>query len=128
MRVKIVILFFSVLFSFSSFALASDQVQNRNQKALSAIDSVCVDTWCEGDYNYRFPRLKCNFRKQTCTLFYSAGLHPDEGQEQKWTRSGTCKISAVRSYDDILDSNTGNDLTASSYDQITECLNGQERG
>ena len=28
---------------------------------LKAIDDDCGDTWCEGDFNYRFKRLSCDF-------------------------------------------------------------------
>ena len=109
-----------VLMSHFSMAFSGDDGWNR--KALEAIDSICADTWCSGDYNYRFDSLKCDFGRETCVLRYRSAEWPAEGETMSFTRSGRCKLTGIRSPSDLIEAGPGVRLKDAPYDQITTCL------
>ena len=39
-------------------------------EVIRSIDDVCGDTWCEGDYNFKFNNFSCNFREKNCDLTF----------------------------------------------------------
>jgi len=45
--------------------------------ALKLIDDICGDTWCSGDYDFRFDSLRCCASSESCTL--TLELLPREG-------------------------------------------------
>ena len=103
-------------------SLASAQDSDWNRKALQAIDSICADTWCSGDFNYRFDSLKCDFARETCVLRYRSAEWPAEGMPMRFTRSGRCKLTGIRSPSDLIEQGVGDRLKDVPYEQITDCL------
>ena len=104
----------------SSMAWASGA--DWNQKALGAIDSICADTWCSGDFNYRFDSLKCDFERATCVLRYRSGEWPAEGAVMRFSRSGRCQLKGIRSPSDLIEDAVWVRLKDAPYEKITNCL------
>ena len=50
-------------------ALESLSTKTLEQLLLAEIDSVCGDTWCEGDYNYGFISIQCS--AEGCSLNFT---------------------------------------------------------
>jgi hypothetical protein len=60
----------------------------RMESARSYIDRVCGDTWCEGEYSWRFEPIKCDDR--ACTMEISGTTRSDEDPQ---TVSGICQLT-----------------------------------
>jgi hypothetical protein len=105
---------------FSSLTWAG--MEDWNKSALQAIDSICADTWCSGDYNYRFDSLKCDFSQAVCVLRYRSAEWPSEGMPMRFTRSGRCRMTGIRSPSDLIETTGGVRLKDTAYEQITSCL------
>lgn len=56
----------STLLATSNNNISSDL----ESEVLQQFDDICGDTWCEGEYDYRFEKFSCNFNIKTCTLNY----------------------------------------------------------
>lgn len=63
--------------------------------AISNIDSLCGDTWCEGEYNFIFEEIIC--RKGNCYIYYV--------QESEPPVEGVCKITdaTMSDFDDKME-------------------------
>ncbi|NDG83988.1 MAG: hypothetical protein EBX52_02995 [Proteobacteria bacterium] len=117
--------FFSV--SMPSVPARADDLDSKvRQEVLSAVDMICADTWCEGDYNFKFKGLKCTFSNATCVLTYDAGAWPAEGRRIRWNRHGMCRVRGVRSRTDLLvEMGPYRRLADAPYEQITRCIDEQ---
>jgi len=117
-------LLFSVLFAFPAYA--DDLGSKFRQEVLAAVDMICADTWCEGDYNFKFTGLECSFERSLCVLSYDAGAWPSEGQRIQWSRHESCRLKGVRSRADLLvPMGSARRLADSPYEQITRCIDEQ---
>jgi hypothetical protein len=105
-----------------AFAQTDGDAENANRLALQAIDSICADTWCEGDLNYRFDSLNCDFSRGRCRLEYRSGEWPAEGMPMRFTSRGRCWIRNVRSYSDLIETTPLLRLKDGPYEQLTDCL------
>jgi len=99
----------SILFSNLSFA-KEDTI--KEAIALKAIDDMCGDSWCEGDYNFEFNSLKCFENKNICVLNFKMIL-----DEVVFTQS--CILKNKKSHNDILSVNGVKD---NIYNELTECI------
>lgn len=93
-----------------------------NRLTLQAIDSICGDTWCEGDYQYRFDSLRCRFQDGICVLNVRYGEWPAEGQSVRYTHKIRCTLTRVNSYADLIEISPLLRLKDDPYEQITACL------
>ena len=118
MRLLILFSILGSMYSHSVFARDPDW----NRQALEAIDSICADTWCSGDYNFRFDSLRCDFKREVCVLRYRLGEWPAEGEVMRFTRTGRCQLTGIRSPGDLIVSDPWNRLKDGPYEQITTCL------
>jgi hypothetical protein len=107
----------------SAYVQANDLDRTEIKAFLFAVDQICADTWCEGDYNFRFTGVDCDFSEGRCQLSYDAGIWPNLGQRWVWSRHESCRISGVRSLSDLL-TEQGNSqiLSVQPYEQITQCI------
>ncbi len=56
----------------SSLAVFGQDISRQlEDDALQALDNICGDTWCEGDFDFSFQSLECDLSKQTCELSFS---------------------------------------------------------
>ena len=54
-------------------ALTSSQAKT----VLRLVDTICGDTWCDGDYDFGFRKISCDKRAKACTL--TLQIFPREG-------------------------------------------------
>lgn len=99
----------------------------QEQTALQLIDNICGDTWCEGDHNFRFDRLKCRQAcgdaQGTCTLTFRILSHEsDVDTGPTWTRS--CKTSGFAGFASLVDTSASGyqSLNWDYYEALSECV------
>lgn len=92
--------------------------QYQEQQALVAIDNICGDSWCEGEYDYNFKKLECSNNPGLCILDVEAfewiGMDRKQLVEEK-----SCLIENVESIEDIVKNDM---LRIKVYEQISDCL------
>lgn len=104
-------------------ARADGLTRSEQTRILRAIDSECADTWCEGDYDFRFDSIRCEFDRRVCKLVFRAGLRPMEGGRFRFTIKTHCVLNGISSASDILKTvGCYESLKESAYDQINECI------
>lgn len=58
-----------IIFSLSYSLFAGDFLTiKQKQDVLRRIDMTCADTWCEGDFNFKFKSLSCDDVNRNCVL------------------------------------------------------------
>lgn len=91
---------------------------SQEQQALLAIDNICGDSWCEGEYDYKFQKLDCNADHKLCILdveaFEWVGFDKKQLVEAK-----SCLIENVGGIEDIVKNEM---LKIKVYEQISDCL------
>ena len=112
----------------STFANASDLPQS--SLILNSLNSVCSDTWCEGDFNLNFRKLNCNFeaqltfsnRKGACKLDFVMTPHgssPLSGKSESCLLTGYSSASALtRECGNSYDSTLSDRL----YQDVSNCI------
>lgn len=65
--------YFLLLTLTAFIASANDGANNHlteweKQNLLTSIDNICADTWCEGDYDWGFEELRCDFENAECFI------------------------------------------------------------
>jgi hypothetical protein len=105
-------------------ASADDLCRREEKKILFAIDQICGDTWCEGDYNFQFRKIRCNFTMGTCALeFRTAPWKSGNDEEYDWSKSKVCVIRNVNSMDQLISTDRPTaELRNDPYEQITACI------
>ena len=105
-------------------ALAGNALTPAQSKTvLSLIDSICGDTWCDGDYDFGFRRLTCSQAGQTCTLTLQA--FPIDGvaaSHKSYWRS--CKTPGFAGFASLVNTAPSGyqSLTDGYYDVLSECI------
>ncbi len=94
----------------------------QTKTALRLIDTICGDTWCAGDYDFRFRRLTCNQAAKTCTL--TLQVFPIEGvvsSKRSYWRS--CKTRGFTGFPSLVNTAPSGyqSLNGDYYDALTEC-------
>lgn len=110
----------TILILSSQVSLARDFLKNPQKEiALKEIDTICADTWCSGDYNFKFLSIKCDDTKATCQINYEMFVWEQEDAKL----SLNCQIKPLKKFSDLV-KKTGNDqsLTENFYQKLTECL------
>jgi hypothetical protein len=88
-------------------------------EVIRSIDDVCGDTWCEGDYNFKFNNFSCNFREKNCDLtFYF--IKSDDQDVEIYSPLQVCHFDNITSIKHIR--NNRFSLNENFYDKITECI------
>jgi hypothetical protein len=92
---------------------------------LDAIDDICGDTWCEGDHDFRFRRLRCEPRTSTCSLFFLMFPHGTAPTFASWR---TCKTGDYAGLASLVETDARGvvALTPAYYETLTTCIAGLE--
>jgi len=115
-------LFFIISIMICSQVFAGEFLtEAQKQSSLSAIDIICGDTWCEGDYNFEFQTINCESDNSTCVVSFKTWDYADETINTQYS----CKIEGIKSFQDIVIEERG-DLTEKFYDQMNVCINEDE--
>ena len=88
-------------------------------EVIRSIDNVCGDTWCEGDYNFKFNNFSCNFQKKSCELTFNF-IKSDDQDVETYSTLQTCHFDNITSIKHIR--NNRFSLNENFYDKITECI------
>lgn len=107
--------------------------------ALQQIDNICGDTWCEGDYDFGFDRLRCLKEQGVCLLefrmiersfsqddrevvsetdTYQAAKNPSEKHH-----AVECQIAGITEFSQIV---TDDRLNDEFYQTLTNCISDLE--
>lgn len=113
--------------------LDGNWLNGRQQAALLAeIDAVCGDTWCEGQFNYRFTSFECE--KGLCSLELFMWDYYGEPQSIYNDASGsagrlpaeriTCDMKGFQKYGDLMESTAQGRpaLSEKLYVDISDCI------
>jgi hypothetical protein len=95
----------------------------QSKTALRLIDTICGDTWCDGDYDFGFRRLTCSKAGQTCTLTLQA--FPIEGvQSSQRSYWRSCKTPGFTGFASLVSTAPSGyqSLTDGYYDVLSECI------
>lgn len=99
-------------------AATAEFLSAKQKKAvLRAVDNICGDTWCEGDYNFRFNKLFCSSVSKSCRVVFQYFPH---GEPEKAVGKA-CDIKRVAHYVHLVDPRTRS-LKDGPYGQLTTCI------
>jgi len=117
-----------ILLSFNTFA--QNPQEKLEETTLQYIDDICGDSWCEGDFDYSFSNLKCNFKKKTCELDFTfiyadENIDSDKAQYQfKAEFNRNCTLKNISKYKMI--SKKYQDLNQEFYEKVNDCISEKE--
>ena len=137
-----------LLFPLSVFAQDLSPAQNR--AIVVSLDNICGDTWCEGDYNWNFANLTCNFAAKECrielTLMeYIADMttkdkkdylkriltlpsvgYDKSGEDYEYvTYTQSCPILGVKKVSDVYNAKE-DEYSELVYDKVSDCISTME--
>lgn len=95
----------------------------QSKTVLRLIDTICGDTWCDGDYDFGFRRLTCSKVAKTCTLTMQA--FPIEGvSSSKRSYWRSCKTPGFTGFGSLVNTapNGYQWLNDDYYDVLSECI------
>lgn len=102
---------------------ANDLTAAQEKLVLQLIDDICGDSWCEGDHDYFFAKMRCSFSAKTCTITMKI-IDPayDGAAERDFWRS--CKMKDVDAFTSMVDTapNGYQSLNDSFYDKVNGCI------
>ena len=106
---------------------ANDLTQADSDWLVQEIDNICGDTWCEGDYNFSFNSLTCDFSLGECEMKFEV---IDTLYDSDWNDVGevrtpaTCVIAAESR--DVLVNTHWNTYSDYFYETMSECVSDAE--
>ena len=128
-----------VLAAGPAYASSEFLTEQQRTEALREIDSICGDTWCEGDFSFKFKSISCDSASKRCRVEFQMDggdgetAQVDAGEQyEAFLSSGpkfdvACSIQQVSSYSDIVEgSGKFASLTDKFYTAMTECVWGLE--
>jgi hypothetical protein len=99
---------------------AATLTSSQQRTVLQVIDNTCGDTWCEGEFNYRFTRMACDFGARRCTL--SATVITYDSPAKYYPRA--CRITGISSYRSMIGGTSSNPrLTTTFFNKVDDCMN-----
>lgn len=110
----------AILLSSTAFATERLFSARQEKKVLEAIDNVCGDTWCEGDYNFRFNTFICSKKTHSCELNFQFISSNEEGEEEKFSAEQICRFENIREFSQLMDGKWS--LNDKFYEDVTECI------
>lgn len=120
----------------SDVEVTSDEVKTANDLSpaqeklvLKLVDDICGDTWCEGDFNFFFAKMKCSFAAKSCTITMKI-IEREDGTgatpRELWR---SCKMRGVAGFTSMVDTapNGYQSLDPAFYDKLTTCVDKLEK-
>lgn len=109
----------------TSWGATSKELLNLRQKkeVLHVIDSICGDTWCEGDYNFRFNDFSCDKITHKCLLDFQF-IKTEDNQGRTYSSDQNCSFENVQNFRQIMDGRGS--LSDEFYDSLTNCIHEKE--
>lgn len=99
--------------------------KEQKKEALLQIDSICGDTWCEGDFGFKFNWIDCDFRKRRCKVGFDLYNPEEENRRAKVV----CTIGGLKGYPDVIKTvgTRYSSLNDRFYTKLTSCISGHEK-
>lgn len=115
----------ALLASTSLSAKISNDFFTASQKeaVINEIDNVCGDTWCEGDYNFKFNELACEKLTHTCELTFQF-IALDDNEVEKFSPIQVCRVENIKGFRDLMDNK--HSLNENFYEAISDCISEKE--
>jgi hypothetical protein len=93
---------------------------------LDLIDDICGDTWCEGDHNFSFDRLRCRNgcpgRPGRCEMTFRVFSY-DTDVETGPTFVRSCETTGFTGFESLVQTQGSyQSLQPAYYDALTECI------
>jgi hypothetical protein len=102
-----------------SVGLTAAQAKN----VLEALNNICGDTWCEGDYTWDFKKIVCTFGLRRCTITVLATSY--DTPPKSWWRS--FRITGVNNYLSLMQSTAANsELNDAFYTRVDAAISAIE--
>jgi len=100
---------------------SSDLTKAQSTLILKLLDDVCGDSWCEGAYDWHFPKIVCHFSPGTCTLTFRI-TDPNPTPQKTYWRS--CKVTDLHAFGELVDTapNGYQSLVDGFYDKVSGCI------
>ena len=92
---------------------------------LEAVDNICGDTWCEGDFNFEFTHFDLDKGKGVAKLMFN--LLFEEDIVKKYPTK--CILNGFNNFSDIITNYNGYygvQLTDNYYEKLSECISDRE--
>jgi hypothetical protein len=102
------------VFSADLFSMA------QKKEVLQAIDGICGDTWCEGDYNFRFNKFSCDKATSSCELNFQFIKTDDKGENETFSAEQVCRFNNIKEFHQVMDSKFS--LNEEFYSTLTDCI------
>ncbi len=106
-------------------AAALTTPQAETATILKAIDNICGDTWCEGDYSFRFHKVSLDTAKNSTRVLFTMSFNdPTEIDssamilKQKFDVS--CDVAGYSTFAAIMEKN--DQLNWDFYTSLTDCI------
>ncbi|MBC7540877.1 MAG: hypothetical protein H7281_18800 [Bacteriovorax sp.] len=122
---KKIILMLALLMTSAVFANQSNELLSPTQRneVIRSIDDVCGDTWCEGDYNFKFIYFSCDKLAKSCDLSFHF-IKSEEQSVETYSPVQVCHFQNITNFKQIKDSNYS--LNDNFYEELTNCIDNRQ--
>lgn len=110
----------TLLLSTSAFTAERLFSARQEKRVLQAIDNICGDTWCEGDYNFRFNTFICDKKTNACELNFQFIVTNDDGVDEQFSAVQVCRFENITQFSQLMDGQWS--LNDDFYQDVTECI------
>lgn len=117
---KWTLLFLMLISSLTAFTSERLLTPAQEKKVLRTIDDLCGDTWCEGDYNFRFNSFTCEKTTSTCELNFQFIKTDDEGEKETYSPEQVCRFENIKKFQQLMDGQWS--LNEDFYSAVSECI------
>jgi hypothetical protein len=99
--------------------------QAENASILKAIDNICGDTWCEGDYSYRFDKVILDTARNSTRVLFTMSYPYETAIDEsalilKQSFDVSCEVKGYSSFATIMENN--DQLNWDFYLGLTDCI------
>lgn len=112
----------------TSSIFANTLSEKQESEVLTAIDNICGDTWCEGDFNFSFNLFVCDENTNSCVLQADLIVYDYSGEVESEKRfPQSCIVKGYTNFNQMVEeSRWGYDLQWPFYEAVTDCVTEME--
>ena len=128
---KIILAFTLSTLSIGQYAFSSESNESKElltvtqrDEVIRTIDNACGDSWCEGDYNFKFSDFNCDKATSTCDLSFNF-IKNDKETNEVYSPLKICHIHNITDFKQIKESKFS--LNQNFYDELSNCISTLEQ-